>query len=81
MHEDNKPRNYHLSDSIKAAIILRDVVTHRKVDWAALAAVIPVLEGRPLAAHQREDFEAAARTAISSLGQETLILCGYLPRP
>lgn len=75
------PRNHRLSDTTKAAIILRDVVTYRRADWAALAAVIPALDGRPLAAHQREDFEAAARTAMESLGQETLILCGYLPRP
>jgi hypothetical protein len=71
----------HLSDSVKAAIILRRVVSHRQADWTAIATVIPVLEGRPLAAFQREDFNHEAVSSAEILGEETLVICGYLPRP
>jgi hypothetical protein len=69
-----------MSDQTKTAIILRRLVTYRLVDWTAIATVIPVLEGRPLAAHQREDFESEARTAAEAFGVEALITFGYLPR-
>ena len=71
---------HHLSDQTKAAIILRRLVSYRLVDWTAIGVVIPVLEGRPLAVHQREDFEAEARSAAEVFGRDALIDFGYLPR-
>jgi len=73
-------KTHRFSDHIKAAIILRWVVSHRQADWSALACVIPFLEGRTMAAHEREAFNSEARRAAEALGEETLIICGYLPK-
>ena len=75
------PKTHRFKDATKAAIILRWVVSHRQPDWMAISSVIPFLEGRTMAAHEREAFNSEARRAAEALGEETLIICGYLPRP